>query len=168
MRLFGKRTLPLEPATGERVLAWADTDRGVAAGTRDALYLPDQHGHLQPIRVPWHEVETADWDVDTGALVVREIGTYGLTRPEHRLVVEEPGRLLELVRERVTATVVLTRPVLIGRRRHATIIGRRATSGERAVAWFVEYDLGLDPTAPEVAAAVDAALIAARAEVGEA
>ena len=127
------------------MLAWAETDNGIVAGTRDALYLPDAHGHLQPIRVPWHEVETADWDVDTGALVVREVGTYGLTRPEHHLVVDEPGRLLELVRERVTATIVLTRPVPLGGGRHATVIGRRATSGQRAVAWFVEYDVGLDP-----------------------
>lgn len=165
-RLFGRTAAPVEPDLGERVLAWAETDRGVVAGTRDALYLPGPTAHLQPIRVPWHQVETADWDADSGALIVREVGTYGLTRPEHRLVLDEPGRLLELLRERVTSTIVLTRPVSVPGQRGAKVIGRRSTSGDREIAWFVEYDAGLDPADPAVAAAVDSALAEARAEVG--
>lgn len=167
MSWFARKRAPMTPVPGERVLAWAETEDGVAAGTREALYLPGADDGAQ-VRVAWHEVETAEWDVGTDTFVVREVGTWGRTRPEHRVVVTDPGRLLELVRERVTSTVVLTRPVALPGGRRATVVARRATTGERAVAWFVDYEVGLDPADPEIAAAVDRALVAARAEVGEA
>ena len=43
------------------VLARADADGAVSAGTRDALYVPSGDGH---VRVPWEQVEAADWDQD--------------------------------------------------------------------------------------------------------
>ncbi|WP_206422559.1 hypothetical protein [Nocardioides pantholopis] len=153
---------PFAVGPGERLLAWAVSDRGPVGGTRDALYVPDGDA---TIRIPWEQVESAEWDKETEALCVLEVGTWGEQRPRHVLVLTEPGRVLELVRERVTASVVLQRhvPVAGGGVR---VIARRAPGGHRPVAWFYEYDEGVDPDRPEVRAAARAALDEARADLG--
>ena len=84
----------------------------------------------------------------------------------HTATLTDPGRLLELVRERVTASVVLQRHVTLGRRRGLRVIARRAPSGAGAVQWVYEYDEGVDPDDPEVRAAADEALELARRDVG--
>ncbi len=65
----------MEVAAGEKVLAWAATESGVVAGTRSALYLPGGG------RIPWEQVEAADWDLDAATLKVSEVGTWGEPRP---------------------------------------------------------------------------------------
>ncbi|MGZ4465047.1 MAG: hypothetical protein ACXVW1_09035 [Nocardioides sp.] len=161
MRLPVRRPRPpVEVAPGERVLAWAETATGeVVAGTRDALYVAG-------VRVPWEQVEAADWDRDTSVLRVSEVGSWGAVRPEHALALDEPGLLLELVRERVTASVVLQRHVPLDGRRGLRVIARRAPRGDRPVRWVYEYDEGIDPDDPAVRRAAEEALAAARDEVG--
>jgi hypothetical protein len=155
-------------AAGEKVLAWAESSSGqVVAGTRDALYLTVPGSGAQA-RVPWEQVEAADWDRETSQLRVTEVGSWGEARIEHILTIEEPGKLLELVRERVTASVVLQRHVPISGRRGVRVIARRAPRGDRPLAWFYEYDEGVDPDDPGVRVAAEAALAAARDEVGPA
>jgi hypothetical protein len=149
--------------TRERVLASATTDAGVVTGTRDALYLPTADG---PLRLPWEQVESADWDREAEVLRVTEVGSWGQVRPEHRVALAEPGRLLQLVRERVTASVVLQRHVPISGSRGVRIIARRPASGPREVSWFFEYDEGIDPDDPLVDLAAQEALLAAQGEVG--
>jgi hypothetical protein len=152
----------VEVARGERVLAWAATaDGAVLAGTRDAAY-------LDGVRLPWEQVEAADWDRDAGVVRISEVGSWGEQRREHAFHVAEPGRFLELVRERVTASVVLQRHLPVPGRGGLRVIARRAPRGDRPLAWFVEYDEGVDPAAPDVRAVADAALAAARDEVGPA
>ncbi|MSZ77759.1 MAG: hypothetical protein F2667_11690 [Actinobacteria bacterium] len=129
-------------------------------GTRDALY-------VDGARIPWEQVEAAAWERDSSELRVSEVGSWGRERPEHRIVVDEPGRLLELVRERVTATVVLQRHVPIEGRLGVRVIARRAPSGARELSWLFEYDDGVDPDDPDVRAAAMAALYGAQGEVGE-
>ena len=155
----GRERPPIEVGAGERLLAWATTAQGPVGGTRDALYLPDA-------RVPWERVQATDWDRETSVLRVSEVGSWGAVRPEHVLDVEEPGRLLELVRERVTASVVLQRHVPLEGRRGVRVIARRAPSGNQPVQWIYEYDEGVDPADPVVQAAAAEALEAARADVG--
>jgi len=158
--MIGRRRPDVPILAGEKVLAWATGVGGdVVAGTRDAIYVAG-------VRVPWEQVEAADWDVDTSVLRISEVGRWGNVRPEHVLTLEEPGRLLELVRERVTATVLLQRHVPIRGRRGLRVIARRAPSGERQVTWVYEYDAGIDPADPDVRAAAEAALAQARDEVG--
>jgi hypothetical protein len=153
------------------VLAWAESSSGaVVAGTRDALYVvsPGPPSSVEPAetRLPWEQVEAADWNRDTSRLRISEVGSWGEERVEHTLTIEEPGRLLELVRERVTASVVLQRHVPLRGRRGLRVIARRAPRGDRPLVWFFEYDEGIDPHDPEVRAAAEAALAAARDEVG--
>ncbi len=146
-------------APGERVLARATTTDGVVVGgTRDALYAPE--------RVPWEQVEAADWDRETLTLQVSEVGRWGETRPEHVFTIEEPGRLLELIRERVTASVVMQRHVPLEGRRGVRVIARRAPGRTADISWVYEYDEGIDPDDPAVRLAAAEALAAARDEVG--
>jgi hypothetical protein len=155
-----RRTKPsVDVGAGERVLAWAAHAGGVVAGTRDALYVDGR-------RLPWEQVEAADWNADTSTLRVSEVGTWGESRVEHDLVVDDPRRLLELVRERVTASVVLQRHVPVIGRRGLRVIARRAPGGDAPIAWFYEYDEGIDPDDPEVRQTAEAALTMARGEVG--
>jgi len=152
---------PVEVAPGEKVLAWATSEAGAVAGTRSALYLPDG------VRIPWEQVEAADWDLDAETLKVTEVGSWGQPRPIHSLVLSEPARLLQLVRERVTASVLLQRHVPIRGRLGVRIIARRAAAGARELTWLFEYDEGIDPEDPFVEHAAQEALTAARSELGD-
>lgn len=158
MRL--RRASPqVEVAAGERVLAWAPAADGIVAGTRAALYLPGGR------RLPWEQVEAADWDSDSETLKVSEVGTWGEPRPTYSFVLSEPNRLLQLVRERVTASVVLQRHVPIRGQRGVRVIARRAPTGARELTWLFEYDVGIDPDDAFVAHAAQEALAAARGEI---
>jgi hypothetical protein len=146
-------------APGERLLAWAETTDGtLVGGTRDAFYAPG--------RVPWEQVEAADWDRDTGVLRLSEVGSWGESRPEHVYDVADPGRLVQLIRERVTASVVYQRHVPLDGRRGLRVIARRAPGLAEAISWVFEYDEGVDPDDPVVRLAAGRALDEARGEVG--
>ena len=160
---MGRTGPPVDVAAGERVLSWATSTAGVVAGTREALYLPGP----PPRRVPWEQVEAADWDLESETLRVSEVGTWGEPRPAYDLTMTEPGRLLELVRERITASVVLQRHVAIRGKRGVRVIARRAAAGSRELSWLFEYDEGIDPADPFVELAAREALGAAQNEVGE-
>ena len=110
---WGRTPSPsVDVAPGEKVLAsTTSTDGTVLAGTRDAFYVVAA-GETR--RVPWEQVEAADWDRDTDTFRLSEVGSWGEQRPVHMATLDEPGRLLELVRERVTASVVLQRHVALG------------------------------------------------------
>jgi hypothetical protein len=154
-----ERRPDLAVGRGERLLAWTTTDDGaVIGGTRDAFYAPT--------RVPWEQVEAADWDRETGTLRISEVGEWGAPRPEHVYAVAEPGRLLQLVRERVTASVVYQRHVPITGRRGLRVIARRPPARSTEISWVFEYDEGVDPEDPFVRLAASEALVAARNEVG--
>ena len=165
MRSVRRARPPVEVAAGERLLAWAPVaDGGWVAGTRDALYLPTA-------RVPWEEVQAADWDTEQARLHVSEVGTWGEQRPHHALTLDEAAvaetdRLLQRVRERVTASVLISRHVPVEGRRGVRVIGRRAPSGRSDVQWAYEYDAGIDPDDPTVRLAAETTLARAREEVG--
>jgi hypothetical protein len=156
---------PIEVAAGERLLAWVPVGNSDwVGGTRDALYVPGA-------RVPWEQVQAADWDRDEGRLVVTEVGTWGQPRPRHALTIPESAtkdadRLLQLVRERVTASVLLSRHVRVSGRRGVRVVARRAPSGRSEVQWFYEYDEGIDPDDPVARAAAETALARAKDDVG--
>ncbi|MET1060350.1 MAG: hypothetical protein ABWX84_12165 [Nocardioides sp.] len=147
-------------AAGEKVLAGVVAEDGtVAVGTRDALYVGGR-------RVPWETVEKADWSQDDGTLTVVEVGSWGEERPVHTIAVDAPGRFLPLVRERVTASVVLQRHVPVRGRKGVFVIARRPPRGDRPMTWVYEFEEGVDPDDPEVRRVAEQALARARDEVG--
>ena len=153
-------------------LAWARAEDGtLVAGTR--THLTFQRGD-DLVSVPWEGVERADWDREEQRLRVVETAAWGEVPRVHLLRLPEPGLMLELLRERVSASVVLQRYAVVrgsGRQaRGVRVVGRRTPhgrgSGGGEVAWFVEYDEGLDPADEAVRRLVEAELAQARAEIG--
>lgn len=149
---------------GERVLASVQaTDGTWLFGTRDVLVVVDP---VDTRRIPWEQVESADWDRDSETLRVVELAPYGEPRPVHSLALEEPGRMLQLVRERVTASVLLSRRVRLPGRNGLTVLARRAPGGTGKITWAYDLDPGVDPADPAVAEAAEAALAEARRDLG--
>lgn len=158
------RTARLGP--GEKVLASATTQDGTwLLGTRMALYLVSP-GPREPRRIPWEHVERADWQRDDQRLVVAEVGRYGEVRPRHSFTLDQPGALLPFVRERVTASVVMQRRVVVEGRKGLFVIARRPPDGVGEVSWAYEFDTGVDPADPRVAELAEQGLRAAAEELG--
>ncbi|HET6626850.1 MAG TPA: hypothetical protein VFG63_10715 [Nocardioidaceae bacterium] len=152
---------PLEK--GEKVLAALVARDGTwLLGTRDALVITG------PIatRIAWQRVERADWDRDEESLKVSEVGEFGRPRPEYAFGIDDPGLLLELIRERVTASVVLQRHVRVAGRQGLFVVARRAPRGDGEISWAYEFDPGVDPDDPVVMAAAQRGLDAAAEELG--
>ena len=136
---------------GERVL----TVGGETVATDAALYLP---GPEEATRLPWERVEQATWQ--DGLLVVREVGGR-----RHTVRLEEPGSVPEAVRERVTATVVVSTHVKLpggGVR----IVGRRPPTAGGTLRWAFVFDPGLDPSDPGLLAQAEQALEEIRRQTG--
>jgi hypothetical protein len=169
-RLLGGPKVPADViararlARGERALASAVTGDGSwLLGTRDALVVV---GPEEILRLPWERVETADWDREEERLRVAEVGEFGQRRPVHSFTVSAPGQLLPFVRERVTASVVMQRRVVVSGRQGLLVIARRPPRGTGEIVWACEYDEGVDPDDPVVHLVVEAALQAAQEELG--
>jgi len=147
---------------GEKVLAFANDGDRWLLGTRLALVLVTD----ETVRLPWETVQAADWDQDEATLTVSEVGEFGRPRSSYVFALENPALLLQLIRERVTASVILQRGFLVSGKRGFKVIGRRSPDGG-PISWMHEYDAGIDPDEPGVAAAAAEVLAQARADVGD-
>ncbi len=157
---------PVRSAVTGRPLAVAEADDGSwLVGTRDAFHVVRPDG-TPVLALPWEQVLRADWDSDTATLRVERVEDYGSPVTPYSFVLPEPGTLLSLVRERITASVLLQRRVELGRKRGLTVIGRRAPGGTGAVTWAYELDDGVDPGDPSVLAAAEEALRDAQESLG--
>lgn len=159
--------LTLGGAGREKPLAWTQGADGTwLVGTALALHVAGPLVGDQARRIPWEQVESADWDLEDSRLRVVEIGEFGQPRPSYVVVAQDPHELLQLLRERITASIVLQRRVVLVKGRGISVIGRRSPAGG-AIVWMHSYDPGIDPDDPAVRAAADHALMVAKAEVGE-
>lgn len=153
-----------------RVLAACSAADGTwLLGTRDALLVVPPEGEARTL--PWERVESADWDRDEDRLRVVGVGEYGHPKPTRVLTVadDDPSLFLQLLRERVTASVVLQRRVVVSGKRGLTVIARRSPAGANDLTdltWAYELDPGLDPDDPEVQRLADAGVRAAAEELG--
>ncbi|GLW21381.1 hypothetical protein [Microbispora triticiradicis] len=157
-RLFGSR-LPREVRTalalegGERPISHARTaEGGYAVATTRAMHLPGGP------RLPWHLMDKAVWD-EEGVTVTMTDGAA------HRVVLPEPGRLPEAIRERVTSTVVASRHVTIDGRGGVRLVARRVP-GYDTPRWEFIFDPGLDATDPGLRAHAEQALEEMRRSLG--
>ncbi|SEF18663.1 hypothetical protein SAMN04488561_6729 [Jiangella alba] len=144
----------LEP--GERVLASGSGPDGHVAATTHRLLLRDTS-------IPWTAVETASWDGDAELLVVTEVPDARGRRARHRVALESPRRLVDVVREQVTQSVVISRHIPVDGRRGVRVTGRRTPSDD--LAWTVQVDSGIDLRDPATKSRVDAAVALVRNEV---
>ena len=153
---------------GERVLAGTVAADGTwLLGTVDALLIVDPSRiPTDPSRIPWQRIEKADWDRETEQLEIAEVGEFGKTRPEYRFVVSDPGLMLELIRERVTASVVLQRRVPVDGKRGLFVVARRAPRGDSEITWAYEFDPGVEPEDPVVVEVARRGLDATAEELG--
>lgn len=155
--------MALQP--GERPLAWAgDGDEQWYVGTARALHIC---AGTECRRLPWESIERAEWDRDNEHLDVVELADFGSVRPTYRAALQQPERLLQLVRERVTASVVISRFVPVEGDRGLTVVARRAPHTSDPLVWSVVVDRQLDERSDSVAAAAEIGLAEARFEVGE-
>lgn len=154
----------LDLAPGERVLAAAQDANGRwHVGTDLALHIAGP-GRIR--RLPWQRVERASWDPDEQRLVVVEVADFGQPESRTSLAVDSPGRLLELVRERVTASVLLVRHVPVQGTNGLKIVARRPPTGGGDIDWSFWLGDRLDPNDPHVRAAARRGLTEARSELG--
>jgi len=154
----------LELTAGERVLS-AVADRGGRwhVATDRAFHVGVDDGWQ---RIPWQRVDRASWDRDADLLAVIEVADFGQPQPRFDLDLAEPGRFLEVVRERVTASVLLSRHVSVTGSRGLKVVARRPPAGDGELDWSFWLDVGLDPADPLVREAAERGLSEARAELG--
>jgi len=152
-------------AVAGRLLATCRAADGIwVACTRDAWWAVAPDGSATSL--PWERIHRADWDQETATLRVEPVAEYGAPVQAHSFTLEEPGALLDVLRERVTASVLVQRRVDLAQRRGFTLIGRRPPSGAGEVTWAYELDPGIDPDDPTVVAAAERALGEARESLG--
>lgn len=147
----------------ERVLAAAATRDGARwlLGTRSALVVATEGE--SPTVWPWEKVQSADWDADERRLRVSLIGEYGQTRPVSTYQLDDPTLLLQLVRERITASVLYQRHIVPpGEKRGFRVIARRNPTGGEVV-WMADFEVGVEPSS--VADLVEAAMAQGRSEL---
>lgn len=143
----------------ERILAWVDDGAGRPVVASEAAL------HVQRVppeysRLGWEQIERASYD--SGVLTVvlgPELGTATL-----RIPVGEGRDLPVVVRDRVTASVVVDRFVALDEAAGVRIVGRRGA--DRKVTWRLDLDPGLEAS-PEAVLASQEALAEAQAEVGD-
>ena len=158
------RRTPAEVKTrvpGERVLAWAPSGASSVIATQGALVLPTG---CVPERVPWDLVVRVGWE-PRGVEVVAQ-GAAGARPVSLRVPIEgDAGALPSVVKERVNASIVVSRHVELQGERGARLVARR-TPGSSELRWSVVFDPGLDPADPDLRASADAALEALRGSLG--
>lgn len=150
---------------GERVLAAAQARDGRwCAGTAAACHVLGDDG----VRTtPWERLERADWDTETDTLTLVETAEWGEPEAVTRLVLDDPRSLLELVRERITKSVLFSRFTRVVGKRGLSVVGRRSPAGDGPITWSYVLSAGLDPADPLVADAAEAALAEARRELAD-
>jgi hypothetical protein len=156
---------PVRRAATGKVLAWAQAADGTwLAGTRDALHLVALDGSAESL--PWEQVQRADWDTEEHLLTVERVEDFGKPVSSRTFLLEEPGSLLVLLRERVSASIVLQQRVVVRGRKGLVVIARRPPSGHGAITWAYELDSGVDPADPTVMALAEAGLREAQESLG--
>ncbi|PSL07005.1 hypothetical protein CLV30_102394 [Haloactinopolyspora alba] len=147
---------------GERLLAKAEsTDGGDVVATSRGLRLPG--GPEGSEEVEWSSIESASWDGDDNRLDVREVPDAAGGRRRHRVALQEPGPLVDIVREQVTASVLISRHVPVTGGRGVRVTGRRTADDK--IVWSAQLDAGVDVNDPDVREQVEAAVSQVRNEV---
>lgn len=165
--MFRRSAKPVAPpdvelARGERVLASdVTTDGSPVVATNHRILLPASDGLTS---IGWANVERATFDRESDLLTVIETASMGSRPRRYRLRIDGAPTLLDVIREQVKASVILSRHVPIADGKSVRISGRRRPD-TGALTWTVTADAGLDVADPAVRGRIDAALASVRAEL---
>ncbi|HLR93225.1 MAG TPA: hypothetical protein VK053_01745 [Jiangellaceae bacterium] len=160
--LFGRRSRPSGLAAGERVLATAPTGDGDVMATTYGLHFPAL-GDAEFLG--WEGIEHAAWDRESSTLDVVETVDAGEKPRRRRVELEAPGPFVDVVREQVTGSVIVSREVLVTESYGVRVTARRRASDD-AILWTASPDTELDLSEPDVLAAVHEAVEMVRADLG--
>lgn len=162
---------PLIPREIQRRIVVNRPDQALAAAqTTDQEWLVGTRGKLivvgeQVTEIPWHDIEDATWDSESSLLRIRRLAPFGEPAEVLSLTPINGERLVQLLRERVMASIVSKRRVEVDTNIGFTVIGRRDPIGGPVI-WMTAYDAELDPQEPRVTALVDQAIEVSKREVG--
>ena len=114
--------------------------------------------------IGWHEIERGGWNAELRKLSWVLHAAPGKPSPRGSLELLKPGRLPELFRERISATIAIERFVPLVGERGVTITARRDLGASGTVAWHSTLTRGLSWETDGVRAAVDQAMEELRTE----
>ncbi len=150
-----------ESRSGDRLLAWSSlVGGGAAAATIKHLRIVTPRG--TKIFRPWLEVDHAVWEQESRTLVIWWVDSRRTTPLE---IQDDVGRLPEVIRERVQASVVLTASVPLPNGRAGRVALRRDPDGALVAQSLVPP--GVKQEAPDVAPLLAAAVDALWSEAGD-
>jgi hypothetical protein len=129
-------------------------------GTTRALHVADDSGTLA--RHGWDQVAQAAWS-ETASML--QVSWADGRRPLVLEMADSPGFLPEVVRERVEASVVLSRRIEVSGRRGVRVAVRREAPGT-PLSTQVVADRGVDLTEPGLAARIAGDLAELAEQVG--
>ena len=156
-----RSSLATQPGRPARILAWATTSTGFCIASPASLSYGDEQGWKH---VGWHEIERGAWNAELRTLTWALHTAPGKPSPRGSLELVEPGRLPELFRERIVATIAIEKFVPLMGERGVTISARRDLGGTGAVVWHSTLTRGLSWQTAGVRAAVDQAMEQVRTE----
>ena len=148
--------------SGERVLAVThDPDgRAVVATDRDLML---QRRPPAYERIGWDTIDKATYA--DGVLRVTRVDGSGVSGGALRIPLPDPGSFPVVVRDRVTASIVVSQPVTLAEGQAMRVVARRRPDLD-VLAWGYVLDPGVDPTDPGVVRAAEAAVASVRLEAG--
>ena len=155
-----KSSLTTQPGRPARILAWATTQAGfcIASPATFSYGNDDAWQHIG-----WHEIERGGWNAELRKLSWVPYAAPGQAPARGSLALTDSGRMPEVFRERISATIAVERFVPLSGERGVTITARRDLGGG-AVSWHGTLTRGLSWQAAGVPAAVDQAMEEVRAE----
>jgi hypothetical protein len=156
-----RSSLATQPGRPARILAWATTSTGFCIASPATLSYGDEKGWKH---VGWHEIERGAWNAELRKLTWALHPTPGNQSPRDSLELVEPGRVPELFRERILATIAIEKFVPLVGERGVTVSARRDLGGIGTVAWHSTLTRGLSWQTAGVSAAVDQAMEQVRTE----
>ena len=127
-----------------RILAWARTDHGVAIGSPAVLSYPTtETGNSGWSHLGWHEIEHGGWNAELASLSWVLNAEPGESSGRGSIALTRPGRLPELFRERVAASIAVQQFFPISGDRGITVTARRDLSEGGGVSWHATLTRGL-------------------------
>jgi hypothetical protein len=154
-------SLAAQPARLGRILAWATSQTGFCIASPATFSYGNENGWEH---VGWHEIEHGSWNAERSRLSWVRYAAAGEAPSRGSLELTEPGRIPDLFRERILATIAVEKFVPLSGERGVTVTARRDLGRRGAVSWHGTLTRGLSWQTEGVPAAVDQAMEEVRAE----